>query len=73
MQELLDRSDRLLTEVNEAMARLHIDELEQELATLRTQTQAPDFWNDNLHAQEVMKQVSRLEGRVKPWRDLETA
>jgi peptide chain release factor 2 len=70
MQELLDRSNRLLTDIGDAMVRLHIDELEHELTTLRTQTEAPDFWSDNLRAQEVMRQVSRLENRVSPWRKL---
>ena len=44
---------------------------ERELAVLRKEAAAPDFWDDSRHAQSVMKQVSRLESLITTWTDLE--
>ena len=44
---------------------------ERELATLREQARAQDLWNDQAHAQGVMKGVSRLESLLATWQDLE--
>jgi peptide chain release factor 2 len=68
MEELQSQANALQKQVVDATERLKLDAIESELQALRTQSEATDFWSDNLHAQEVMKQISKLEGRTEPWR-----
>lgn len=70
MQELEKRVSQLGSAIDEAMQTLKIGELERELKVLQEQSATTDFWSDAAHAQEVMKQQSRLEARISPWRDL---
>lgn len=66
----LEEAKQLQADITAAADKLRIVELRQELADLQTQSQQPDFWQDNLKAQETMKQISKLEIRVKPWSEL---
>lgn len=45
-------------------AYLHIDAKREEMAALEEQTAAPDFWNDQAHAQGIMSQVAVLRESV---------
>ncbi len=45
--------------------------IEARLVPLRQQSQAPDLWNDQQHAQKVLQELSRLEGTLTTWADLE--
>jgi peptide chain release factor 2 len=71
MQELFKTAQELQAGIADAVARLDIPKLEAELEELKQQATSPDFWSDSGHAQEVMRQVSRLEARITPWRELE--
>lgn len=71
MDELQKQATELAAEVGEAMHSLNIIELSTELEELQASSQAPDFWNDNLRAQEVMKHISKIERRVRPWLKLD--
>jgi GAF domain-containing protein len=44
---------------------------ERELQELREASHNPDLWNDQEHAQRVMKGVARLESLLQTWHDLE--
>lgn len=72
MNEIEKRSKRLLEEVETAIQRLNIVEAEHQLAGLREAAQAPNFWQDNLSAQANVKNQSRLEQKITPWRQLES-
>lgn len=61
----------LVTDIAQAVDRLGLSGLEQELLALREKSAAADFWADNLAAQATVKQISKLEQRVTPWRELE--
>jgi peptide chain release factor 2 len=71
MQELAKIVIGLQAAVESALARLNISKLETQLKQLETQAKAPDFWQDNHAAQENMKQQSKLQARINPWRELE--
>ncbi len=73
MQELSKQAQNLWNAVAEAIDRLHIMALQDELERLNREIAEPNFWQDSTHAQEVSKQQSKLEGRVKPWVGLETS
>jgi len=70
MEELLAHAKALQAEIQAAAERLQISNLETELSKLQTESQRPDFWQDNQHAQEVMRQISKLEVRIEPWKEL---
>lgn len=70
MEELLQKAEDLGAEIRQAAERLHLDELGKELAELKQESEAADFWQDNLRAQDVMKRIAKLEARVAPWQEL---
>ena len=63
----------LQTAVADAVERLTIAELQQQLLSLQAQSQASDFWNDTNSAQAVMKQIAKLESRVQPWQQVQSS
>ncbi len=71
MEEHLKQAGSLHEDINSAFRRLHIAELSHQLDDLQTAFNRPDFWNNSAKAQEVMKQIAKLESRVKPWQDLQ--
>jgi peptide chain release factor 2 len=70
MHEESGRARNLQMQVNQAVERLHIEELEKHLDMLRTESRAADFWQHTEHAQQVSKEIAKLEGRIAPWRQL---
>lgn len=73
---MIDETSRLAadlqTTIAEAFKKLSLHELQDQLSQLQLQSQSADFWNDNQHAQAVMKQISKLETRVEPWVGLQS-
>ncbi len=72
MQDILKKTNELEKTIEAIIGQLGIDELEKELITLRDQSSANDFWLNAEHAQSVMKQISKLELRISPWREMQT-
>ena len=72
MQEQQKQLAQLSNEVSSAMDRLKISEKQVELSSLRVKMGSPDFWSDNMLAQETSKQVAKLEALISPWIDLQT-
>jgi peptide chain release factor 2 len=70
MDEQLKTATDLQADITSASQRLKIDDLSRQLDSLREQSTQPDFWSDSTRAQDVMKHISRLESRVKPWQEL---
>lgn len=70
MDEQRKTAAELERQVNDAVSRLKIDQLTDQLNKLKQSSQAPDFWEDSQKAQETMKQIARLEERVGPWTTL---
>lgn len=44
--------------------------MERELADYETRMSAPEFWNDNIKAKEVIAEANRRREWIEPWRDL---
>lgn len=70
MDEIHKQLISLQTEYDVAVAKLHLDQLTNELHELDVKAAAPDFWSDNLAAQAVVKQQSSLKARIDPWQKL---
>jgi peptide chain release factor 2 len=71
MQELISQLAQLQSAIADAISTLQLGDLEAELASLVTQSQATDFWSDQSKAQAAMKQQASLQARIEPWRTLE--
>ncbi len=70
MDELLKLVTKLRSEISKAIDRLDIKNLESQLAKLQSTSHSNDFWADNIHAQETMKNIARLENRIQPWNEI---
>ncbi len=71
MENLAEQAKDLQTEVERAVERLNIKELEGQKSKLDKQAAEPDFWQNPAKAQDIVKQQSKLERRIKPWLDLQ--
>lgn len=72
MDDARTRAWSLNDSITDAYSRLNIEQQAEELAKLQAESQKSDFWNDNLHAQGVMKQIAKLQGQTEPWQRLMT-
>lgn len=70
MDDVKKQAEQLQTELSVALKRIDFDKLTAELADLEAQAAKSDFWQDNLHAQTIMKQQATLQKRLKPWGEL---
>ncbi len=73
MQDVHNQAAALLQEVTAATERMQISQLTSRLHDLQRQSQQPDFWQDTLRAQNVSKEIAKLEGRVAPWLALQSS
>jgi peptide chain release factor 2 len=71
VEDQTKRAAVLQAQIRQAMDRLKIGELEDQLHKLQTASQQADFWNDSTKAQETMKKIAKLEARVQPWLSLQ--
>ncbi len=70
MDDLKKQAADLKLQVGQASDRLKIEELSDQLESLQSQSILPGFWDNSSDAQEVMRHISKLELRVKPWHRL---
>ncbi len=73
MDEQRKQASELKTAVEKASQQLSISNLSKQLEQLRQASQQPKFWDDSGSAQDVMKQISKLENRVEPWLKLQAS
>jgi peptide chain release factor 2 len=73
MEQLKKLIQELQSEIDQAGERIGLNKLEEELKQVRTKMAAPDFWHDNLKAQEVSKKEADLVRRIDPWKELQTS
>ncbi|MFN8638019.1 MAG: peptide chain release factor 2 [Dehalococcoidia bacterium] len=71
MEELLQRLNDLRARFDDVRGRLDLPSIEERLAPLRQAAQSPDLWNDQQQAQRTLQELSRLEGTLTTWGDLE--
>lgn len=70
----MDKEDinRLKDEVDSAVVAVGLDALASQRDELKAKSEQTGFWNDNQKASTVMQKLSRLEGKIKAWKDLES-
>lgn len=72
MNELLNKAKTLNADIENALKKLNAKEKLAEIAQLKEQMAKPDFWQDNIKAQEATKRDAKLNNQVAPWLDLQT-
>src|SRR3990167_1100596 len=70
MEELKKRADELERGLNQALAKLRFEELEQELKSLNNQMAEACFWQDAKKAQATARRAGDLSRRLEPWQKL---
>ncbi len=70
MDDLKKQLATLQTEVSQATEKIGLTQLDAELTELQNKMQQPDFWADNMKAQEVSKKEATLKSRLAPWKKL---
>jgi peptide chain release factor 2 len=73
MEQLKKRLEALVLEIKKATEKVGLDNLIAEHGELSVQMLKPDFWQDNLKAQEISKKEASLVRRIKPWQDLQSS
>ncbi len=69
--DLQTRIESLSKQLAEALGVIDFENLKVQREELLTASQAGDFWQDNLRAQDVMQRLSKLEARIEPWQKLQ--
>jgi len=59
----------LKKDIEAAYKKLDIGAKRLELTSLQEQSLQPDFWNDNAQAQQVSRQIAKLDKLVTPWQN----
>jgi peptide chain release factor 2 len=72
MQDLIKQLRQLLADIAQAQKQLDISQLEAQLAKLQAVSQQADFWTNQTAAQTNLKQQSKLQARIEPWRSLQS-
>jgi peptide chain release factor 2 len=70
MEDLKKQAENLNTQLKAATDRLKVNELSIRLAAMQASSQETGFWNNSLSAQDTMRQISKLETRVRPWQEI---
>lgn len=67
MDGLIKKIDDLQTRVTVGLKKIGADELQAEMAALRTQMAKPDFWQDTQNAQIIVRREAKLRNQLEPW------
>jgi peptide chain release factor 2 len=71
MNELIKRLENLKSEILNLKSYLNLPQKEQRILELEDSMQAPGFWNDNEHAQNVSREYNQLKSFYDFWTKLE--
>lgn len=67
MQPLSKRIINLLSDVDAAIAHLHLDTKREQMATLENELSTSEIWNNPQYAQDASKKLAALRASVEPW------
>ena len=70
MQQVTEKLASMRTQLEIMQSKLHMVELTQTLKRLQASISAPDFWQNNQKAQQLLKEESKLRAQVEPWQEL---
>ncbi len=67
MQPLTKRLNELRPQIDAALARLRIDDRQQQAEELEAQLATSEIWHNPSHAQDLSKQLAALRRMIDPW------
>lgn len=67
---MLDQAQNLQQEIKQAMSRLDLEAKQKDLAEIDDELAKPEVWQDNLRAQKLSKEQSKLKALVEPWQKI---
>lgn len=70
MEELKQKLSHLQEEISKAQNFLDPESLKNRITELSFLSQEPGFWDDNLRAQKISKELSHLQKRLDTWQSL---
>jgi len=73
MDETREKAQELQKKVMISLDRLNFDELIKKRAEIDKVISSPDFWQDNILAQEKLKQQAKLVKQIEPWEKLQSS
>ena len=71
MDNINKKACDLQKKITTSLQRLNLDSLIKEKIKLDQEVSEPDFWKDNVLAQEKLKQQAKLVRQIEPWRKLQ--
>ncbi len=69
--DISKQANQLKNGVQVALNKVGAAEIMAEIDDLQKRMSSPDFWKDNLKAQEATKREAKLKGQLQPWLDLQ--
>ncbi len=70
MYEHKVKLENIASEVNNAIAIIDLNNLQQQIQSLEGQTQNSHFWEDNQKAQKISKKLSNIQKEFQEWTDI---
>lgn len=70
MDNVKQQISQLKSEIDKAIEQIKFNDIKLKINELEKVVQKPDFWQDNLAAQLVVKEKAKLEARIGPWEKL---
>lgn len=67
LHEIKKTLETLKSEVNRITEFLDLPKMKARIEVLETESEKPDFWNDNEHAQKVSKELAHLRENIEKW------
>lgn len=71
MEQLVKKVQIISEEIEQAAQKLNLSAQEKQRQELKSQMQAPGFWQDNQKAQAVSKQEADISRKINPWLELQ--
>jgi peptide chain release factor 2 len=71
MDDIIRRTDQLSKQVEQALHKIDLPRLQKEIADAQVDMAKPDFWADNLKAQQTAQREAKLRAQTEPWQALQ--
>lgn len=71
--ELNEKVELFKSTLNDTFEKIGGEEIQNQLASLQEKQSAPHFWDDPKTAGDINRQISKLQDRLDPWRNIVTS
>lgn len=71
MDDITRRADQLSKQLTQALHNIDLPRLQGEIAEAQAAMAKPDFWQDNMKAQQTAQREAKLRAQIEPWQTLQ--